>query len=336
MRFPLLFPAVTLTLALASGVALGQSTPDRFDHDVLPPYRGTASGQYAGWDSFSSAFGAPNAPDDPNSNLTATLEQLAPGALVTSGGNIYSPAGPTSFVVECDLTGDLSEVIVQLRTQGSPLDPNAFGLELDVLGSVIVVPVGGIQDLGPAGGMAAESLVRFDIPSSTGPIDRFRVMFAATAAHMSLDAAMVDARSESNVGSSYCTAIANSTGSIGTLAAFGTLDPSMGPFELRVDSLPPFVFGLYLNSRQPGHVLMPNASAGVLCLGGQIGRLNAQVFNSGATGSHVAPIDLAQLPTPNGFVAATSGDVWHFQCWHRDVHQGSASNFTLPVAVTIP
>lgn len=335
MRFPSLSSTALLTL-FAPALAGAQSTPERFDHDIEPSFRDTASGHYAGWDSFTSAFGGPNAPDDPATDLSTHLEQLAPGALITSGGNIYSPAGPTTFAIESDLAGSVHEVVVQLRTQGSPLDPTGFALELDVSGSVVPVPMAGSQDLGPSGGPAAETLVRFDVPPGIGGVHGLRVLFAASAAHMSLDAVMVDVRAERRLGSTYCTAYPNSTGAVGSLAAFGSADPLAGAFELRVESLPAQVFGLFLTSRDAGQVPHPVGSAGVLCLGGQIGRFSAGTFNSGASGAHDAPIDLASLPTPTGFVSAASGDVWRFQCWHRDVHQGAGSNFTLPVAVTIP
>ena len=53
---------------------------------------------------------------------------------------------------------------------------------------------------------------------------------------------------------------------------------------------------------------VPN-SQGVLCVGGQIGRYNASVFNTGATGTGSLQLDLANTPAPSGTVAIQAGGI---------------------------
>ena len=67
--------------------------------------------------------------------------------------------------------------------------------------------------------------------------------------------------------------------------------------------------------------------------GGYYGyRLSKAALN--AVGRSLA-IDLAQLPSPTGTVAAAAGETWNFQAWHRDAHPAATSNFTLPVSITL-
>ena len=56
-----------------------------------------------------------------------------------------------------------------------------------------------------------------------------------------------------------------------------------------VSGLPSNQFGYFLNSETQAQVFPVPNSQGVLCLGGQIGRYNASVFNSGATGTGSLP-----------------------------------------------
>jgi len=79
---------------------------------------------------------------------------------------------------------------------------------------------------------------------------------------------------------------------------------------------------------------MPGGSQGTLCLGGAIGRYAGNIFQSSAAGDHSFPIDLAQLPSPTGNVAAAAGETWNFQCWFRDANPSVTSNFTYPVSIT--
>ena len=81
----------------------------------------------------------------------------------------------------------------------------------------------------------------------------------------------------------------------------------------------------------------PGGSAGNLCVTGAIGRYvgPGQIQNSGGAGAIGLDLDLQQMPTPTGLVAAQSGETWHFQAWHRDFQAGVAtSNFTQALSLS--
>lgn len=324
-------------IALAS-TAAAQQVAGVFEYDVTPAFRGQPGARYAGWDAFTVAFGGPNLPDDADTDvaLGGTLTQLNPGVILTSTMNLYGPGVAPSFEVDFTPSGDVREVALQTRSLGSLLDEASFVLVHDDGGSPATVLPTAVTRLDPmvmGGGFAvAEFLVTFDLPAGvSGPLT---VSFEAAAANCSLAAVMLDVLSDSRIGSSYCSAVANSTGAPGELAAHGSDAAADNQFELRASGLPANVFGLYVVSATQGSATVPNG-VGTLCLSGAIGRFNAQIFDSGTSGADVTVIDLTQLPTPTGFVSVGAGETWNFQAWHRDVVGGSqTSNFTLPVSVT--
>ncbi len=136
---------------------------------------------------------------------------------------------------------------------------------------------------------------------------------------------------ESALGTGYCTATANSTGSPASISASGSATVAANDLTLTADTLPVHSFGFFLASRDAGFVMNPAGSAGNLCVGGAIGRYvgPGQIRNSGATGSFSLALDLASTPQPNGLVSIAAGETWRFQAWHRDMVGGAAtSNFT--------
>jgi hypothetical protein len=140
------------------------------------------------------------------------------------------------------------------------------------------------------------------------------------------------------IGTSYCgPGVVNSTGNSGEISATGSLVVLDNDVTLTASNLPNNAFGYFLTSRTQGLVPQPGGSLGVLCLGGNIGRYTGpgQIQNSGMTGSFSLLIDLTQMPTPTGFVAAAAGEMWNFTTWHRDSVGGAAvSNFTNGLEMT--
>jgi hypothetical protein len=128
----------------------------------------------------------------------------------------------------------------------------------------------------------------------------------------------------------------NSAGLFGQLRAVGNTSVPFNRLTLAARDLPASTFGYFLNGTATASTTPPG-SAGVLCLGGAVGRFNAQsqVFFTGTTGSSFLQIDLGAMPTPTGFVAAAAGQIWHFQAWHRDVVPGATSGFTNAATVTL-
>ncbi len=132
-------------------------------------------------------------------------------------------------------------------------------------------------------------------------------------------------------GTTYCTAVNNSTGVPAAISASGSSTASQNNLTLRCASMPNNSFGFFLTSTTQGNTPNPGGSQGTLCLAGAIGRYvgPGQIKNSGTLGEFSLQLDLTQTPQPTGFVAVTAGQVWNFTCWYRDVAGGVAtSNFS--------
>ncbi|MEM8711072.1 MAG: hypothetical protein AAGG01_08975, partial [Planctomycetota bacterium] len=136
----------------------------------------------------------------------------------------------------------------------------------------------------------------------------------------------------------YCgAAVRNATGCVGVLNVTGSDEVSVNQLRLEATGLPQNVFGFFLVSRATGLVYQPPGSRGALCLGGSIGRFvgPGQIQNSGSAGALLLDVDLTSLPSPNGPIAAASGETFMFQAWHRDQFATATSNFTTATAVTL-
>ncbi|MEM8713038.1 MAG: hypothetical protein AAGG01_18985 [Planctomycetota bacterium] len=137
-------------------------------------------------------------------------------------------------------------------------------------------------------------------------------------------------------GSSYCSANPNSTGAPGMLTATGTPIASANDVTLSASGLPVSAFTFFIVSRTQGFAPNPGGSAGNLCLSGSIGRYvgSGQIRQADASGVVSLAIDLASIPQPNGPVAASAGENWSFQAWHRDSGAtGPTSNFTSGLSI---
>lgn len=132
-----------------------------------------------------------------------------------------------------------------------------------------------------------------------------------------------------------CPATPNSTGVAGALDAIGSSIVAVNDLTLHASSLPPQQFALLVTSRDQAFTPNPGGSQGNLCLGVGIGRFNDLLAPSDTAGEVSFAIDLTAMPAPNASLAATAGETWTFQAWHRDVTPGGApsSNFTAAVAV---
>ena len=132
------------------------------------------------------------------------------------------------------------------------------------------------------------------------------------------------------IGTNYCMAAPNSTGSAGTVSAFGSANVGQNDVTLTAADLPANQFGIFVTSMTQAFV--PGAggtSNGNLCLGGSLGRFSQpnQILNSGSGGEFSLALDLAMFPQGAGFVPVAAGETWSFQAWYRDP-VGVGSNFT--------
>ncbi len=132
------------------------------------------------------------------------------------------------------------------------------------------------------------------------------------------------------VGTNYCMANPNSSGSIGVMSAVGFDSAASNNMTITASNLPSNQFGIFVTSMTSGFV--PNAggtSNGNICLGGAIGRYSGpgQILSTGGAGTFSLALDLTAVPQGNGTVPVLAGQTWYFQAWHRD-GVGLGSNFT--------
>ena len=135
----------------------------------------------------------------------------------------------------------------------------------------------------------------------------------------------------SSLGTNYCAANVNSTGTAAVMGASGSAVAASNDLTLEATDLPPNSFCFFLTSLSQGFVQNPGGSQGNLCLGGAIGRFvgPGQIVNSGATGVATLAIDLTLHPTPTGPVTIAAGETWSFTTWFRDSSGGApTSNFS--------
>ena len=144
--------------------------------------------------------------------------------------------------------------------------------------------------------------------------------------------------SAATLGSVYCTdAPASEAGHSAVLRAFGAQSIATNDVRLTATGLPLATFGFFITSQTDGLIVNPGGSAGNLCVTGAIGRYvgPGQIQNSGGTGTIALDLDLTQMPSPTGSVAAQSGQTWYFQAWHRDNQpSGPTSNFTQALSIS--
>ena len=131
----------------------------------------------------------------------------------------------------------------------------------------------------------------------------------------------------------YCYGNPNSSGDRGFIRLSGDRSVT-GTKEMVATALPANVFGYFVVGTDFANAANPGGSAGVLCVGGAVGRFTNAVTNSGPSGSITVTFDPQQIPQPNGAVVAMAGEFWQFALWHRDSVGGSAtSNFTNAVSI---
>lgn len=159
---------------------------------VIPAFRGQADTTYQAWDVFTSLAG-PNAPDVAlvNPNGVPNVREFTGAGFIPASGNLYVQAEIGDFEVtvpDYNLGGGFAtNVVVQFRTQGSPLDLDSIlwnGVAWDDSELLLEVPLGGF------GGFLQEWKFEWDnVPGS--PAENV-LTFLASDVSLSLDVLSVD------------------------------------------------------------------------------------------------------------------------------------------------
>jgi hypothetical protein len=199
MKMTMWFSAAIATL-LVSSVTAGAAflVPGGASPVFANWSRSDANSTYAEWNDFSSSYLGANAPDvSDGSALTtpslgyAIVQGGSPSAFLASGGNIYNPGGASAF--QLTLPGlnkgvGFTRVVAQVKTLATPLSD----------ASILLTPAGGgptppvystLTATGSGFSGVYEYLLAWDLPGNAAA---YQIDFAASAAHLSLDAVAVD------------------------------------------------------------------------------------------------------------------------------------------------
>ena len=152
-----------------------------------------------------------------------------------------------------------------------------------------------------------------------------------------MDVSGADGSGGGGFGTNYCgPGVPNSTGLSGVIGASGSNVVANNDLTITGSDLPDGQFAYFIASRTQGFVANPGGSAGNLCVLGNIARFNRSgEVGTVAGGAFSLLMPLSDFPEPAGSVAVLAGEVWNFQCWHRDFIGGSpTSNFTDAIEVT--
>ena len=231
--------------------------------------------------------------------------------------------------------------------------PGGFNYQMAELasGNLLVARWGppGYHVLTPAGLLVGSTAVGFGQPEGIAELANGSYLIAtqqgvrvwdpvaltSTVVHPGPALSVFEAPAPATLGTNYCAANANSTGTPGALVGNGSDVVVDNNFHLAASALPNNAFGFFLTSRTQGFVQNPGGSSGNLCLGGSIGRFLQQIQNTGGTGGFTIQANLTAFPSPSGLgVPVAAGETWSFQAWHRDAIAGApTSNFTVGLEV---
>lgn len=158
---------------------------------VTPSWRGSAGTEYQSWEIFSSASGEGNRPDQPGSVASATLTQHSTDAFLTGTGNIYNPAGVSSFTVSDTAAEPVGLVWFQARTLGSELDYSSVRLSYDLgAGTQFLTTTRIENNRGTDLGASVSSLWEWNL---TGlGVTSYEITFVAADSSLSFDSATLD------------------------------------------------------------------------------------------------------------------------------------------------
>lgn len=253
------------------------------------------------------------------------------GDTVVAGApaNLFDGSGfGSSYVYLRPVAGWVSTTEDSTQVQSTPALDDEFGMSVSISEPLVYVGARFVETLAYSQSGASYLFGLNDDCDRNGVLDRCDVL-AGNGSDNDNDGHLDNC---ALIGDSYCgPAVPNSTGVPSRINASGSPMVAQNNITLVASQLPPVSFGFFILSQAQGLVHQPGGSTGRLCLSGSVGRYvgPGQVQQSDAGGSFRLSLDLTQMPTPTGFVAAQPGETWNFQAWHRDGSpSGPTSNFS--------
>jgi hypothetical protein len=158
----------------------------------VPAWRGDAGTQYYAWDSFTSAYNAPNFND--SGDAGGMLFNFADGAILTGSGNIYNQGGGLEIHVYG--YGPLEQAVLNVASMGTELEyanvslwvsdgTNGQMFSYDTFATNYYEAI-------PNFGANVSTSYTWDLSTYTGAITEWAFFVNGTAAHNVLDAVSVD------------------------------------------------------------------------------------------------------------------------------------------------
>ncbi len=176
----------TVAATIASQVSADLVNPE------VPAWRGETGSQYYSWDSFSSAYNAPNFNDA--GDVGGMLFNFAEGAMITGSGNIYNQAGGLEIHVYG--YGPIEQAVLNVASMGTEMDyaeispcvgdgTNGQMFSYDTF-------VTNYYEEVPNFGANVSSSYTWDISDYSGVVTEWAFFVNGTSAHNVLDAVTVD------------------------------------------------------------------------------------------------------------------------------------------------
>ncbi len=189
---------------------------------------------------------------------------------------------------------------------------NRTALNLDGTGTVELCFASGESELASIPGGPDIKGDMFTVRSQVLPAPPIRKCIELRAGGLNADL-ILESYSSGNpcVGTGYCIAATNSTGSGAEMCASGSSSVSANDLVLSCGGLPTNQFGIFYYG--PNQIQFAFGD-GFRCVGGSAFRL--PVINSGPNGELSYALDNTNPPEASGQI--TPGSVWNFQCWYRD------------------
>ena len=158
-----------------------------------PTWRGDANTAFAQWDSFTSADGGPNAPEQGSG---WNLFNFGQGAIIAGSGNLYGAAGALNIHVYPAAAPlfNMQEAVVNIAYQGNPIDIDGMQAYVGEAGSgTYVSGTAELRDQSTGGFGGATWAVSFDLSNVAFGFQSLSFFFdSGDLANSSLDAISID------------------------------------------------------------------------------------------------------------------------------------------------
>jgi hypothetical protein len=179
--------------AISAGVLFVSTASADLVNPDIPTWRGDAGTGFAQWDSFTSADGGANAPEQGGG---FNVFNFGPGAIIAGSGNLYAAGGPLNIHVYQagpPIFG-LSEAVLNMSFAGNPIDTDNVRAYVGSQASGTYVD--GIAEFRGGGGSSFSPqtwAITFDLSAFSGGMNALSFFFdSAGESNSSLDALSID------------------------------------------------------------------------------------------------------------------------------------------------